>query len=296
MSAADLSHPAVRDRPRRAARSRRKRDLQQAVIHHVILLAIGAAFLLPFVIMLTTALKSPHDIFSVPPRLLPKGLTFSNFRSATESVPLGRYVLNTTFLVVANVIGTLVSCPLVAYSLTKVPWRGRTPLFFIALSTMMLPPQVTLIPVYQLWDRLGGVGTYWPLILPSFLGTSFFIFLLRQFFMGIPDELLDAARVDGASELRVYLRIVLPLARPALATVAVFQFMWTWTDFLLPLLYLHDPSKYTLSVGLYGFFSEHGVDWGPLMAACLMFSLPAVVVFVIAQRYFISGISMTGLK
>jgi multiple sugar transport system permease protein len=153
-----------------------------------------------------------------------------------------------------------------------------------------------MIPLYKLWNDVGAVGTYWPLVLPPFFGTAFFIFLLRQFFLGIPDELLEAARIDGAGEFRIYSQIVLPLARPALATVAVFQFMWTWTDFLLPLLYLNDKDKYTLSIGLYSFFSEHGVDWGPLMAACLMFTLPALLIFLVAQRYFIEGISISGLK
>jgi multiple sugar transport system permease protein len=277
-----------------AAMLRRRR--RGTLLRHLILLAICAAFVLPFIIMLGTAIQKPDDVFSVPPHLLPKSLTGENFDAATKSMPLGRYVLNSLLLVVATVAGTLISCPLVAYALTKVRWRGRMPLFFLALATMMLPPQVTMIPVYRLWNTLGGVGTYWPLIVPAFLGTPFFIFLLRQFFMGIPDELLDAARVDGASEFRIYRTIVLPLAKPALATVAVFQFMWTWTDFLLPLLYLNDPKKYTLSIGLYNFFGEHGVDWGPLMAACLMFTLPAVVIFVIAQRYFVSGIAVSGLK
>jgi multiple sugar transport system permease protein len=261
-----------------------------------VLVAICAAFALPFVIMLTTALKTPDQIFSTPPRLLPTAPTWENFGTAVESMPLGRYLVNTIFLVVANVTGTLLSCPLVAYSLTKVPWRGRSPLLFVVLSTMMLPPQVTMIPVYKLWNDLGAVGTFWPLVVPPFLGTAFFIFLLRQFFAGIPDELVEAARIDGASEFRIYAQIVLPLARPALATVAIFQFMWTWTDFMLPLLYLQDPEKYTLSIGLYAFFGQHGVDWGPLMAACLMFTLPAIAIFIVAQKYFVSGISVTGLK
>jgi multiple sugar transport system permease protein len=264
--------------------------------HHLVLLAICAAFAFPFVIMLTTAVQLPKDIFSTPPHLLPRSLTGANFHTATGSIPLGRYVLNTTFLVVANVAGSLLSCPLVAYSLAKLRWRGRGVLFGVVLATMMLPPQVTMIPVYKLWSSVGAVGTYLPLIVPQFFGTAFFIFLLRQFFLGVPDDLLDAARVDGASEWRIYWRIVLPLAKPALATVAVFQFMWTWTDFLLPLLYLNDPAKYTLSIGLFNFFGEHGVDWGPLMAACLMFTLPAVAVFMVAQKYFIEGISAAGLK
>jgi multiple sugar transport system permease protein len=284
--------PAAHPEQRRSYR----RTSVRGVWRHVILLAICAAFCVPFAIMLATALKTPADIFSVPPRLLPRNWHLGNFSAATDSMPLFRYFANTLFVVTANVAGTLLACPLVAYSLTKIRWPGRLPMFFIVLSTMMLPPQVTMIPLYKLWNDVGAVGTYWPLVVPPFFGTAFFIFLLRQFFLSIPDELLEAARIDGAGEFRIYRQIVLPLARPALATVAVFQFMWTWTDFLLPLLYLNDKDKYTLSIGLYSFFSEHGVDWGPLMAACLMFTLPALLIFLVAQRYFVEGISISGLK
>ena len=264
--------------------------------YHAILLAICAVFCLPFVIMALTALKTPQDIFSVPPSLLPKEWTLENFGAATTSMPLVRYLGNTAMLVVLNIVGILFSCPLVAYSLAKLRWTGRDPLFIVVLATMMLPPQVTMIPLYKLWNDVGAVGTFWPLLLPPFFGSAFYIFLLRQFFLGIPDELLEAARIDGASEFRIYWQIVLPLAKPALATVAVFQFMATWTDFMLPLLYLNDPDKYTLSIGLYSFFGEHGVEWGPLMGACLLFTLPAIGIFLVAQRYFIQGISVSGLK
>jgi multiple sugar transport system permease protein len=177
-----------------------------------------------------------------------------------------------------------------------VPWRGRNTLFLLILATMMLPPQVTMIPIYIMWNKTPLMGSYWPLIIPSFLGSAFFIFLLRQFFRGVPDDLLDAARLDGASEFRIYWNIVLPLSRPALATVGLFAFVWAWTDFLNPLIYLSDPAKYTLSIGLYNFFSEHGVEWGPLMAACAIFSIPLIVLFIFTQRQFIEGISLTGLK
>jgi multiple sugar transport system permease protein len=180
--------------------------------------------------------------------------------------------------------------------MSKIRWRGRNLLLLLILSTMMLPPQVTLIPLYVLWSKIGLVGTYWPLLIPQFFGLPFFVFMLRQFFMGIPDELLDAARVDGASEFKVYRTIALPLARSALVTVAIFQFMWTWTDFLLPLIYINDPRRYTLSIGLYNFFSEHGVDWGALMAASTLMSLPLVALFFFAQRQFVQGVTLTGVK
>jgi multiple sugar transport system permease protein len=161
---------------------------------------------------------------------------------------------------------------------------------------MMLPPQVTLIPIYMLWNGLGATDSYLPLVLPAFLGTPFFIFLIRQFLLSVPDELLEAARIDGASEFRIYWTIVLPIARPALITSAVFQFIWTWTDFLNPLIYLNSPDKYTLSIGLYSFFGEHGVEWGPLMAACVLFTLPALIIYVVCQRYFVGGLAAGALK
>ncbi|MGC4191649.1 MAG: carbohydrate ABC transporter permease [Thermomicrobiales bacterium] len=253
-------------------------------------------FLFPFIVMISTSFKSPNETFSIPPRIWSDHWILDNYRRVFEVMPFWRYVGNTLLLSILAVIGTLFSCPLVAYSLSKVPWKLRDPLFLVIISTMMLPPQVTMIPVYLLWNETPLMGTWWPLIIPNFLGSAFSIFLLRQFFRGIPNDLLDAARIDGASEARIYWDIVLPLARPALATVGLFAFVGTWTDFLNPLIYLNDPKLYTLSIGLYNFFSEHGVEWGPLMAACVIFSIPLVMVFIIAQRHFIEGISLTGLK
>jgi multiple sugar transport system permease protein len=259
-------------------------------------LLVALLFMLPFLVMATTSFKTEDDTFSLPPRLWPRQWVLDNYARVFDAMPFWRYLGNTVFLALAAVVGTLFSCPLVAYSLAKVPWPGRHLLFIVVISTMMLPPQVTMIPIYVLWNKTPLMGTYAPLIVPHFLGSAFFIFLLRQFFMGVPDDLLDAARVDGASEARIYLQVVLPLARPALATVAVFAFVWSWTDFLNPLIYLNDPERYTLSIGLYNFFSEHGVEWGALMAACTIFSLPLIGLFLVAQRQFIEGISLTGLK
>lgn len=280
---------AVRKRPQR-------RYLGRRVVHHVILILICLAFLVPFAVMVTTAFKTPQDVFRVPPRLLPERWVLGNFVEAVRAMPFLRYLANTVLLVVLNVIGTMISCPLVAYGLAKLHWKGTNIVFATVLATMMLPPQVTFIPLYLMWNKIGAEGTFWPLIVPAFFGAPFYIFLLRQFFLGVPDSLREAGLIDGASELRVYLRIVLPQAKPALATVGIFQFVATWTDFLLPLIYLNDQSKYTLSIGLYSFFGSHGVAWGPLMAACLIFTLPAVVIFMIAQRYFVQGIAVTGLK
>jgi multiple sugar transport system permease protein len=211
-------------------------------------------------------------------------------------IPFWRYLGNTLLVAGLSVLGTLLACPLVAYALAKIDWPGRNILFVVILATMMLPPQVTLIAIYMLWNGLGATDSYLPLVVPAFLGTPFFIFLIRQFLLSVPDELLEAARIDGASEFMIYRTIILPIARPALITSAVFQFIWSWTDFLNPLIYLNDSSKYTLSIGLYSFFGEHGVQWGPLMAACVLFTLPAVIIYIFCQRYFLGGLAAGALK
>lgn len=259
-------------------------------------LVLVLLFSFPFLVMLSSAFKNAADIFHAPPQFLPRHWTLSNFRDAFGQIPIWRYLANTLLVCALTVLGTLISCPLVAYALSKIRWRGQMPMLMIVLGTMMLPPQVTLIPIYLLWNHAGMTDSYVPLVVPAFLGTPFLIFMLRQFLMSVPNELIEAARIDGSSELRTFVSIVLPLARPALATAAVFQFVWTWTDFLNPLIYLNDSSKYTLSIGLYNFFSENGVDWGPLMAACVMFTLPAFIVFLLGQRYFVEGIATSGLK
>jgi multiple sugar transport system permease protein len=253
-------------------------------------------FLFPLAILVLTSFKYPNDIFHLPVQFLPNKWDFSNYKSVFKEMPFFRYILNTLFLCVVNVVGQLLTSPLVAYSLSKIKWRGRNILFVFILGTMMLPFQVTMIPVYMIWNSLGLVGTYWPLTLGAFFGSAFFIFMLRQFFMNIPDEMLEAAKVDGAGELRIYFQIVLPLARPALTTVGIFTFLWTWTDFLGPLIYLNNPNMYTISVGLESFFSQHGVQWGPLMSASVIFALPMIVLFLFAQRQFIKGMTLTGFK
>ncbi len=266
------------------------------VIAYAGILAVVGVFIFPFLTMVTTSFKLPTEVFTLPPTLFPETWTLENFGLALAAMPVERYLWNTVVVAVLSVIGTLISCPLVAYALAKFEWRGRGVVFFIVLATMMLPPQVTFIPLYLVFDTVGLTGTFWPLILPTFFGTPFFIFLMRQFMMSVPDDLIAAARLDGASEFRIYWNIVLPLAKPALATIGIFQFMWAWTDFLNPLIYLNDESNYTLSLGLYNFFSENGIAWGPLMAASVIFTVPALIVFLIGQRFFLSGLATSGLK
>lgn len=275
---------------------RGRKPIWVTIAHYALVFTLVMVFFFPFLAMLTTSFKLPPDIFSSPPRLFPKEWTLENYSAVFEQMPFWRYLGNTLLIAGLSVLGMLIASPLVAYSLSKIKWRGQRPLLVIVMSVMMLPPQVTMIPLFLLWNGLGATNSILPLVLPMFFGTPFLIFMIRQFFMSVPNELLYAGRVDGASELRIYWSIVLPIARPALITAGAFQFVWSWTDFLNPLIYLNDPSKYTLSIGLYTFFGQHTVDWGPLMAASVLLTIPALTLFIVFQRYFVGGISTGAIK
>ena len=277
-------------------RRRAARRTAKTISRYGLVIALALVFFFPFLAMVSTAFKTEGEIFSVPPTLLPGEFTLENFAAVFDRVPVWRYLGNTLVVAGLSVVGSVVSCSLVAYSLSKVPWAGARPMLLVVMGTMMLPPQVTMIPVYLIWNGLGAVGTLAPLIVPTFFGTPFLIYMIRQFLLGVPNDVIEAGRLDGASELRIFLTIVMPLVRPVVITAAVFQFVWSWTDFLNPLIYLNDPDQYTLSIGLYAFFGENTVAWGPLMAACVMFTLPAVVIFLICQRYFIGGAAAGAIK
>lgn len=234
----------------------------------------------------------PED-FAVQQRM---GLHWENYARAFEMMDFVQNLRNTLFVCVAVVLGTLASCSLTAYSLARIPWRGRTALFFFCIATMMVPYQVTLIPLFAVYSRLGWVGTFLPLIIPYLFGTPFYIFLLRQFFLGIPQDLSAAARIDGCSELGAFAHIIVPLSKPALATTALFMFLFQWADFLNPLIYLQDDRHYTLAIALQQFQSQHESAWGPLMAMSTVITLPIIALFFLTQRTFIQGITMTGLK
>ena len=224
------------------------------------------------------------------------GLHWQNYVRAFEMMDFFQNLRNTLFICFTTVIGTLASCSLVAYGFARIPWRGRDVVFFLVLATMMVPYQVLIIPLFALFSQLGWTGTFLPLIVPYLLGTPFYIFLLRQFFRGIPNELSDAARIDGCTEFGIYWRIILPLAKPALATCALFMLLFQWGDFLNPLIYLQDERQYTLALALQQFQSQHESAWGPLMAMSTVITVPVIVLFFLAQRTFIEGITMTGLK
>jgi multiple sugar transport system permease protein len=234
----------------------------------------------------------PED-FEVRQRV---GLHWRNYVDAFKKMNFLLNLRNTMFICVSCLIGTALSCSLVAYSFARIQWRGRDALFVLVLATMMLPYQVTIIPMFAIYSKLGWVGTFKPLIIWSFFGVPFYIFLLRQFFMGIPQDLSAAARIDGCNEFGIYWRVILPLAKPALATTALFTFLFEWGDFLYPLVYLQDNRQYTLAVALQQFQSQHESLWGPLMAMSTVITLPIVIVFFLAQKTFIQGITLTGIK
>ncbi|MBN2309968.1 MAG: carbohydrate ABC transporter permease [Candidatus Hydrogenedentes bacterium] len=224
------------------------------------------------------------------------GLHWQNYVSAFEMMDFMVNLRNTLFICFSAVLGTVLSCSLVAYSFARIPWKGRNAVFVLCLATMMLPYQVTLIPLFALYSKLGWVGSFKPLIAPYLFGTPFYIFLLRQFFMGIPQDLSAAARIDGCSEFGIFARIVMPLSKAALATTALFMFLFQWGDFLNPLIYLQDSRQYTLAIALQQFQSQNESAWGPLMAMSTAITVPIIALFFLTQRTFIQGIALTGLK
>ena len=262
-------------------------------------LALAVAFALPFFWLLTSSLKTGRQAFAVPPVWFPNPVVIGNYPAALTSGPFLQYTLNTLEITAPRIVGSVFVSALVAYGFSRINWDGRDVVFFLCLSTMMIPFAVTMIPLYIVFFKLGWVGSYLPLQVPWLFGTPFHIFLLRQFFMTIPRELDDAARVDGAGELRIFWGIVMPLSKPALAVVGLFTFLAAWSDYLGPLIYIQDTSQYTLSLGLW---YMGNMMWGSLdryamsLAASTAVTVPVVVVFFLAQRTFIEGVSITGLK
>jgi ABC-type glycerol-3-phosphate transport system permease component len=265
------------------------------VVRSLLILAC-LAFLSPFAWLVSTSLKPTDQLSNMPPVWIPHPLEWFHWRDAVTIFPYGQYFINSSIVTGLVIIGVLVSSAPVAYGFAKIPWPGRDVVFLAVLATLMVPYQVMMVPLYLVFSTLGWVGGFKPLTVPAFFGDAFSIFLLRQFFLGIPTELSEAARIDGASELRIFLRIVLPLSKAALATVALFAFVGTWQDFLAPLIYLQDTSKFTLSVALYTLLGEHGTQWQLLYAASFLVAVPPLLVFIFAQRTFIQGITMSGLK
>jgi multiple sugar transport system permease protein len=284
--------PLVR---RKVPRAVRRRRLLVGIAEHSLLIAAALAFLAPIAFMALTSLMTVDQALS--PKLWPEPFQWSNYAEVFDQAPMLRYALNTMIYSTFATLGMLVSSIPVAYALALLRWRGRNLVFLLVLVAMMLPPQVTIVPLYVMWAKLDLVGTLWPLIIPNWFGDAFSIFLLRQFFMTIPQPYLDSARVDGCGELRILLSVVLRLAKPAIAAVALFMFLLTFSDFFGPLLYAGDEeANWTLSVGLAQFRTLHQVQWHLTMAATLLVMAPVIVLFFLAQKAFVEGVTLTGVK
>jgi len=269
------------------------------IIIHIVLIFGVLIFMIPILWTVATSLKTEtqiQDISSLRRIIIPEPAVFKNYIKTLTYIDFPKYFLNSTIVTLLSIVGSLISCTMVAYSFARLRWPGRDIIFLIVLSTMMLPAQVTMIPVFLVFKKIHLVNTLFPLFIPSFLGTAFFIFMLRQFFLTIPKDLEEAAKIDGCGYGGIFLKIMLPLIKPAVLAMIVFQFMWTWNDFINPLIYIHDKSKMTLTIGLQAFNLGHGGEWNLIMAASLMMTIPVLVLFFVAQRYFIEGITLTGIK
>jgi multiple sugar transport system permease protein len=262
-----------------------------------LLLTIAAmAFIIPFLWLLSGSLKSNTELFASPPVWIPKKLQWSNFATAFEQIPFLLYLKNTLYIAAMNIVGAVLSNTLVAYGFSRIEWKYRDAIFIMVIMTMMLPYQVTMVPLFVMFQKIGWIGTFNPLTIPGFFGSAFFIFLLRQFFIGIPAELTQAAKVDGASEFRIYAQLILPLSMPVITTVVIFSFISSWNDFIGPLVFLSDNRLYTLSLGIQQITSQNDPRWTLLLAAGVSMTLPILVLFFLMQKYFIQGITLSGIK
>jgi multiple sugar transport system permease protein len=275
------------------------RPVASALALYLLLTVAALPFVFPFLWMLSTSLKPLPEVFTYPPIWMPSSVQWQNYPEAlTRAQPFGQYFWNTGIIVFWVIVGEVFSSAFVGYGFARIGFPGRNALFMILLSTMMVPFAVRLVPLFVIYQKLGWINTFLPLIVPSFLGTPFLIFLMRQFYMTIPQELHDAACIDGCSELGVWWRIFLPLGKPALAVVAVFAFQNTWNDFMAPLIFLNDQSKKTVILGLYGMIGTGGAAqwWNLVMAASVTIVTPVILLYLVSQRFLTEGITVSGLK
>lgn len=284
------SRVAPRRRPLSPAR------LVTLTLNHVALIGMSIIFLIPLYWLISSSVKTDAQIHAWPPVWFPNPMTMENYQKGLSFIPFPRMLGNTLTIALFSVLGTVCSCSMVAYSLSMIPWKGRDVLFYTLLGTMMLPGQVTMVPLFVLFARMGWVDTFAPLTVPHFFGGAFAIFLMRQFFLGIPKDLSEAARIDGCGPWSIYARIVMPLSKPVLATVALFGFLGAWNDYLGPLIYLANPERFTLSLGLAMFNSQYGSFPGQLMAVTTVMTVPILILFFLTQRTFIQGMSRSGIK
>lgn len=259
---------------------------------HALLIAVATVVLVPLYWMTVTAFKPFADIFAIPPKWLPESLDFSAFARVFKVIPFDTMMFNSVKIALLGTIGQLVSCSLAGYAVARLPFFGRRPLFIAILLSMLVPYQVVMIPIFVIMKNLHLINDHLSLILPTYLGGAFGIFLMRQFFMTLPRELEDAARIDGANPFQVFVRIILPLSRPALTALAVISFTTIWNDLLTPLIFLSKTSLQTMPVGMSFFKGQHGTEWNLLMAAAVLNVIPAAIIFLVTQRQLVSGISL----
>lgn len=275
---------------------KRKGAFWQQLPWHLLLSAVGLLLLVPLIWLVSTSLKEPSAIFILPPRWIPDPIRWQNYPEALTAQPFLRFFLNTVIITVLSTLGTVLTASMAAFAFARLRFPARGLLFGLVISTLMLPSVVTLIPTFILFRYLRWIDTFLPLIVPYwFGGGAFNIFLMRQFFLTIPLELDEAARIDGANNYRIYAQIAVPLAKPALATVVIFSIIAHWNEFVLPLIYLHSTEKWTMAIGLQGFSDLYSTQWHWLMAASTVMVLPLIILFFSAQRYYLEGIQMSGI-
>lgn len=266
------------------------------VFFFALVIVLCIIFISPFMVMVLTSFKTNSDAFTIPVQLFPRQWVTENYPAAFAAIPYFKYMGNTIFITFFSVLGQLLVTPMVAYSLAKINWKGADIIFGLVMATMMIPITVTLVPLYKLYSRLGLTNSYIPLILPTYFGKAFYIVICRQFFMGIPNSLIEAARIDGATEFQRFYKVALPLCTPILTTIGIYAFLDAWSDFLYPLIFISKPNMYTLSLGLQQYISQYTIDWASLMAAAVVFVLPVIICFAVFQKNFVEGIATSGLK
>ena len=294
MATTTITGEMARTRPTATTSPRPPRQLPADWWLYPLLIALSAMFLIPFAWLVLTSLKPTNELFAGS--LLPTRFTLENYQDVLANSPVARWFANTLFVSVLAVVSVVFSSALVAFGFSRLRFRGRNVLFALVIATYMLPVGVTLIPTFLIWNQLNAVGTFFPLWAGNLFGSAFYIFMLRQFLLTIPQDLADAARVDGAGYFRIFWDIMLPLVRPALVAVAIFEFQAKWNDLLTPLIYLNRPAMYTMALGLTSFKTEFEMQWGVWMAASVIFTLPMILLFFLAQRFFVEGVATTGLK
>lgn len=265
------------------------------IVSYVILLAGLWIMVLPFVWMISSSLKTLEEVAQLPIRWIPETFRFSNYAEVFSVIPMARFLLNTLFIASTITVLAIISSSLAAYAFARIEFKGRNVLFFLFLTTLMVPQQVTMIPNFILMKYFGWLNTYWALIVPSVF-TAFGVFMMRQFFLSIPKELEEAAKIDGCNRFRIYWSIMLPLAKPALVTLAIFTFLHEWNSFLWPLIVIDDINLQPIQVGLRTFQGEFGTSWHLMMAGALVAELPILLFYIFCQRYIIEGIATSGIK